>query len=660
MLMLFGLSAILLFTVLGIVSYTSIKSSMESQLKDMSNQVAQARAAEIGRLIYGYQRETETFAEKDVFLSNNIGDIQAYMVSQANNINKDFRAMFFADTNGDNYSTKNTSANIGSRDYFKGVMEGNNDSFIGAPVVSKSSGEKTVVISHGIKDASGKKVGIVASSIKLDTISSIAESIKIGQSGYGWIIDGTGTVVAHPNKDYPLSFNILDSSKDGYQGLDDAGKKAISGEVTISKVTRPDGIKDIVLFAPIPNTPNWNFAISIPEKELLAEANVLGKNISIYIIIILLILIALIFVISTYVAKPLMAAANHLKIIEDGDFTKDVSAIHMKRNDEIGVIARAMDTMQKSIKKVVQGVIGEAHDLQTAMNLTRENIAELNTKIEDVAGTTEQMSAGMEETAASAEEMNASSEEIEKAIETIAEKVQEGVEIVSGISTKAKTLRESAIQSQKSAFEIRTSTEKELSKAIEQSRAVEKINILTDSILQITTQTNLLSLNASIEAARAGEAGKGFAVVANEIRMLAESSKDAVTDIQKVTTLVVESVNNLASSSLKVMEFIDSTIIKDYNTMVKTGEDYSNDAVFIESMITDLSATSDELLAAIQNMDRAINEVTISNNESAMGTENIANKSTTVFEKSNEVSELSLDASKRSEKLIELVSMFKV
>ena len=132
--------------------------------------------------------------------------------------------------------------------------------------------------------------------------------------------------------------------------------------------------------------------------------------------------------------------------------------------------------------------------------------------------------------------------------------------------------------SQNTADKLRTDINAEMKKALEKSREVNKINILTGSILDITEKTNLLSLNAAIEAARAGESGKGFAVVASEIRKLAEDSKDAASKIQSVTIEVIKSVEELASGSEKVLDFIGTQVISDYKTMVNIGEQYYNDA----------------------------------------------------------------------------------
>jgi len=294
------------------------------------------------------------------------------------------------------------------------------------------------------------------------------------------------------------------------------------------------------------------------------------------------------------------------------------------------------------------------------VSLSSQNLTELAFHIEDVSATTEEMSAGMEETAASAEQMNATSIEIENAVESIALKAQNGSMIASEINKRAQDLRGSSLKSQQSAHDIRETIDADMRTSIEQSKAVEKINLLSQSILQITAQTNLLALNAAIEAARAGEAGKGFAVVADEIRKLAEDSKKTVNEIQDVTKIVVASVQRLTNSSEKALNFIDTIVINDYKAMVSTGKQYYMDAEAIQDLVTDFSATAEELLASIQSMTKAINEVTASNSEGAQSTQNIAEKASGVLQKAAIVSDLMKGTERISERLAEIVSKFKI
>ena len=284
----------------------------------------------------------------------------------------------------------------------------------------------------------------------------------------------------------------------------------------------------------------------------------------------------------------------------------------------------------------------------------------MNNDVEEVSATTEELSANMEETAASAEEMSATSQDIERAVQSIAQKSQEGATQAGEINKRAEDTKANVQASQKKAKEIFTNTKTELERAIEASKVVEQINVLSDSIMDITSQTNLLALNAAIEAARAGEAGKGFSVVADEIRKLAEQSKDTVTEIQSITVKVIESVKNLSDSSSNLLTFVSTDMDNDYKTMLNVADKYSEDASFVDTLVMDFSSTSQELLASLQDVLKTIEGVAQAASEGAGCTTDIASKILEVNNKSNDVLQEALKSEESANKLKEEISKFKI
>ena len=176
-------------------------------------------------------------------------------------------------------------------------------------------------------------------------------------------------------------------------------------------------------------------------------------------------------------------------------------------------------------------------------------------------------------------------------------------------------------------------------KALEDIKIVDQIGILAESIMGITAQTNLLALNASIEAARAGEAGKGFAVVAEQIRVLAEQSKETVSNIQEVTQSVVGAVDNLAGDSARLLEFVGTDVVQNLEDFSQMADSYNDDAQKVDELVTDFSASSEELLASISGVMNGIGDVSKAASEGASGTTDIAQKTTVVVEKSSDIKE---------------------
>ncbi|KCZ68007.1 methyl-accepting chemotaxis protein [Clostridium sporogenes] len=340
-----------------------------------------------------------------------------------------------------------------------------------------------------------------------------------------------------------------------------------------------------------------------------------------------------------------------------GDLTQEIK---VNSKDEINDLAKSLNKFIHNIKDIIKTVNESVDNIETVVDSIKTNVTDLNNDVEEVSATTEELSSNMQETAASAEEMSATSQEIEKAIESIAQKSQAGATQAGEINERAEQTKENVQASQKKAKEIFGNTKIELERAIESSKVVEQINVLSESIMEITSQTNLLALNAAIEAARAGEAGKGFSVVADEIRKLAEQSKDTVTEIQNITVKVIESVKNLSDSSSNLLTFVSTDMDNDYKTMLNVADKYSEDAGFVDTLVTDFSSTSEELLASLQDVVKTVEGVAQAASEGAGGTTDIACKILEVNNKSNDVLQEALKSEESANKLKKEISKFKI
>lgn len=366
----------------------------------------------------------------------------------------------------------------------------------------------------------------------------------------------------------------------------------------------------------------------------------------------------IIWVMGSRLVKPLRDVTQSLMKISEGKLNTQISDTKLK--DEVGDIVQATQTMQQSVRGMIQAILTESGNIDSVLTHSVKSMEELKSNMEDSSATTEQLSAGMQETAASMEEMNATSTEIEAAVDNMAQKANEGSKAADEIKERAAMLKERAAQSKDTAIELLTQSQHDLKEAISKSRTIEKIQGLTEAILQITSQTNLLALNAAIEASRAGESGRGFAVVADEIRKLAEDSKKAVSEIQAVTGTVVGAVDHLVQSSESIIDFIGQRVIHDYDRQVETGEQYDRDAQYMGEMMKDFSETSGQVLASINNLMKAIQEVTSAACEGASGTTALAEMAVRVTEKSDSVLNLAKKAHNSVEVLRTHVDRFAV
>ncbi|MCB2300965.1 methyl-accepting chemotaxis protein [Clostridium tagluense] len=398
-------------------------------------------------------------------------------------------------------------------------------------------------------------------------------------------------------------------------------------------------------------------------KDVSAKCDIAYANSRNTLIVINLISILLAAVGATLIIRSIINPINILKnemetlASKGGDLTQEIK---ISSKDELGILATAINKFLANLRTIMIEVNETTAYTVETVDMISKNMVDLNVQIEDVFATTEELAAGMEETAASTEEISATVNEVNLVVGSLSNKARDGEVSSKEINGRAVALKNNALTSQQETHKMYLNTKTKLEKAIEESKIVAEINALSDIILQISAQTNLLALNAAIEAARAGEAGKGFSVVADEIRQLAEQSNNTVVKIQKVTGTVTSTVSNLSNGSIEILNFMDTKVLKDYESLVDTGDKYSTDANFVNSLVRDFNSSTLELAESIDVIVSTIDGITGAATEGAQGTVNITEKLTDVVKKSNEVIDETKFAKENSDKLLSILSKFKV
>lgn len=264
-------------------------------------------------------------------------------------------------------------------------------------------------------------------------------------------------------------------------------------------------------------------------------------------------------------------------------------------------------------------------------------IGELKFSCEEISSVVEQLSANTEETASATQEISSNVTEVDAMMMQEAMSLIESMGRVAEISDRANNMKNDALESEVSARKMCVEFNQLLKSAVEKSGILSEIDVMAKNVLKIASQVNLISLNATIEAARAGEHGKGFAVVAQEIKKLADQTKDTVLNIQSVAKTMDEFMVELVESSKSINEFLEKKIVYDYKKFVELGEQYSRDALDINNMIEHYASTVDHLSAATKSIAEQVNAIAIASEENAKGACEIATSLTALTEKYTEV-----------------------
>ena len=305
----------------------------------------------------------------------------------------------------------------------------------------------------------------------------------------------------------------------------------------------------------------------------------------------------------------------------EGDLTQKLD-IHS--GDELELIGNNVNNLLEYIRSIMLNISGNSTNLQDASQEVFNNLKSAEMNITDVSATMEEMSAGMEETAASIVEITTAIGDVYNAIGEINDKAEESATSAYDAMKRANEVYNVAVQAQTQAKEMTEQISSAVEDKIEKSKAVNEIETLTNSILAIASQTNLLSLNASIEAARAGEAGRGFAVVADEIGKLAQESADSASRIRLVSSEVIQAVEELADVSKEMMTFIDETTMSGFKQLQETAHDYKENIQEMSSTMQDFTASCEELKSNMDAIKNNIEAANIAVDESAKGISSVS------------------------------------
>ena len=467
----------------------------------------------------------------------------------------------------------------------------------------------------------GTSIGIVGMDIDFSQITDLVDETKVYQSGYAFLTDASAAVMYHKNADEGTKLSNLDSSLSKSEDfIGDDGNQGKTMDYSYKNVNKK------FAFYNLDN--GMKLVLSAPVSEIYAEAYGLAKLIMIAMIVAFVLSAVIGVIIGTGMTRPIRQLTAVIEQTAELDFrpTKEGSKLR-KQKDEIGNMATKIHIMRKKLREMMG-------DLQQTQQVLESNAEDLNHLMkqnsayaEDNSAATQELAAGMEETSANAAHIVENVGIMRESSDNIQRLAEDGEKNSGQIQERAGEMERISTESRHKTDQMYAVMKQKTDAAVEQAKSVQKINALTDNIKQISSQTNLLALNANIEAARAGEAGRGFAVVASEIGDLATQTLDTVSTIDEIVGEVNSSVSNMTECLTTIMEFLEQTVLGDYEHFAQVGEQYHADADTFQQIMQQTKEAVDALEQHIGEISSTVSEINSMVEQSTDGISGIAEKS---------------------------------
>ena len=615
-----------------LVSVVTLNANMTSQSKLYINAEAQTNAGVVNEWLIEQGNIAHTITNAVAFMNTKDPDTIMNYLEKNLSENKDalmYYVCFGYDGGVLPADHSKLDLDPTTRDWWKQAIAENGLIYT-APYKDFASGNMIVTVAEPLK-IQGEQAVFLAD-ITLETLTNQVKKVSTDENLQGFLLDADGAVVSHENEDFL-------PKEEGNTILSDALNTDVCN---VSELRDYDGRMKFVSTASVDAT-GWTFGVT-EDKAVITKQ--IARNLIIVIALGLVMLIVVAVMTAVSVRKSLAPMETMKKFVKEKVIGTQIC--HKQKN-EIAEIRYLIQEMEDKFIGVIRQTKAESDNIHERMQGTNSKVVSINENIMEIGAAMEETGANIDSQTANITMIDEACESAAQSIIHLADEAQEMAANAKEVAHRVESMAKELLEDKESATQVAAESKERMQKAMQGAEVIGEIANVSSAIQEIASQTNLLALNASIEAARAGEAGKGFAVVAEEIKKLSEDTDEEISKVNDLTAKVFESVKALSRESNAVLEFINGTVMSDYNKLETLVTEYQKDTGYYNQASESIGASAENVRDSVDSINEMIDSISTAQKE-------LSDAATSVNENLQKITYSSENMSQETKEVLESVN----
>ena len=615
-----------------LVSVVTLNANMTSQSKLYINAEAQTNAGVVNEWLIEQGNIAHTITNAVAFMNTKDPDTIMNYLEKNLSENKDalmYYVCFGYDGGVLPADHSKLDLDPTTRDWWKQAIAKNGLIYT-APYKDFASGNMIVTVAEPLK-IQGEQAVFLAD-IALETLTNQVKKVSADENLQGFLLDADGAVVSHENEDFL-------PKEEGNTILSDALNTDVCN---VSELRDYDGRMKFVSTASVDAT-GWTFGVT-EDKAVITKQ--IARNVIIVIALGLVMLIVVAVMTAVSVRKSLAPMETMKKFVKEKVIGTQIC--HKQKN-EIEEIRYLIQEMEDKFIGVIRQTKAESDNIHERMQGTNNKVVSINENIMEIGAAMEETGANIDSQTANITMINEACGSAAQSIIHLADEAQEMAANAKEVACRVERMAKELLEDKESATQVAAESKERMQKAMQGAEVIGEISNVSSAIQEIASQTNLLALNASIEAARAGEAGKGFAVVAEEIKKLSEDTGEEISKVNDLTAKVFESVKALSRESNAVLEFINGTVMSDYNKLETLVTEYQKDTGYYNQASESIGALAESVRDSVDSINEMIDSISMAQKE-------LSDAATSVNENLQKITYSSENMSQETKEVLESVN----